>query len=154
MAGEFDIWVLLDAHQDLFSSKFCGEGAPAWTVTDEQAKSFPSPLGIKIERDPYGNPTRQSCSQVEFASFYLTKAISSYENDLLTNRRELADHLAGAWREVAKAVKDLPNLLGYELLNEPSGPSIYRHPVSFATPGAANKRFLLPFYRRLAAAIR
>lgn len=58
MAAEFDIYVLLDAHQDLFSKRFCGEGVPDWAVTNEQAASFPHPIPVRIERDHQGNPTR------------------------------------------------------------------------------------------------
>lgn len=32
MANKHGIWVLLDAHQDLFAKQFCGEGLPTWTA--------------------------------------------------------------------------------------------------------------------------
>lgn len=43
--------------------------------------------------------------------------MGEFENDLLTNKRGLADSLAGMWQRVAMALKGSPNLLGYELLN-------------------------------------
>ncbi len=33
----------------------------------------------------------------------------------------LQDSYANAWRQIAKRVKDLPNVLGYDLMNEPAG---------------------------------
>ena len=31
-AGKYGIYSLLDAHQDVLSQKFCGEGIPDWAV--------------------------------------------------------------------------------------------------------------------------
>lgn len=48
MCAKYNISVLLDSHQDLFSKKFCGEGFPDWTVN---RTTFPWPLPYKIRYD-------------------------------------------------------------------------------------------------------
>lgn len=48
MCAKYNISVLLDAHQDLFSKKFCGEGFPDWAV---KRTTFPWPLPYKIRFD-------------------------------------------------------------------------------------------------------
>ena len=45
-------------------------------------------------------------------------------------------------------------MLGYELINEPLGVSIWNNPVDFLWPGANNDKYLLPFYRKLNSKIR
>jgi endoglycosylceramidase len=54
MCAEYNISVLLDAHQDLLSRKFCGEGAPDWAVFTN--KTFPYPIKDSIKRDANGYP--------------------------------------------------------------------------------------------------
>jgi hypothetical protein len=47
--------VLIDAHQDVFSRKFCGEGFPTWLG---KVLTFPSPVKIDLEYDSEGYPTK------------------------------------------------------------------------------------------------
>jgi endoglycosylceramidase len=35
LAAKYNIRVFLDAHQDVFSRFFCGEGVPDWAVSDK-----------------------------------------------------------------------------------------------------------------------
>lgn len=44
-----------------------------------------------------------------------------------------------------------PNLVGYEVMNEPFGGNLYKNPARFL---AANNKFLLPFYKKVYAKIR
>lgn len=32
LAGQYNIFTLVEFHQDLFSEKFCGDGVPLWAV--------------------------------------------------------------------------------------------------------------------------
>ena len=61
MCNKYNIYVLLDAHQDLFNRQFCGEGFPDWTVKRD---TFPFPLKVHIEYDGKGYPTMKSCHSV------------------------------------------------------------------------------------------
>ena len=51
--NKFGISVILDAHQDLFTKEFCGEGLPLWVAKRE---SFPAPLPVKLRYDDQGLP--------------------------------------------------------------------------------------------------
>ena len=54
---KYDIFVYLDAHQDLYSRFFCGEGMPDWTVSKLVNASFPLPLPKNfLRRDENGYP--------------------------------------------------------------------------------------------------
>jgi endoglycosylceramidase len=65
--NNFGIYVLLDAHQDLFNRQFCGEGFPDWAI---QRTNFPFPVQVHIDYDEHGNPNRTQCLSVDFALFY------------------------------------------------------------------------------------
>lgn len=58
---KYGISVLLDAHQDLFSRQFCGEGLPVWVAKRE---TFPAPLKIKLRYDEQGLPLIEDCLKV------------------------------------------------------------------------------------------
>jgi endoglycosylceramidase len=62
--NRFGIWVVIDAHQDLFSRQFCGEGFPTWTA---QRKNFPHPLKVNITVGPDGFPNREDCLKIPFS---------------------------------------------------------------------------------------
>jgi hypothetical protein len=51
----YGISVLLDAHHDLYSKKFCGEGFPGWLVP---SFNFPAPFKVELRRDAEGNPLK------------------------------------------------------------------------------------------------
>lgn len=53
------------------------------------------------------------------------------------------------WGIVAKHMAGSPNLLGYEILNEPVGGNMWRSIPDTITPGRSNNRILLPFYQRV-----
>jgi endoglycosylceramidase len=54
-AAQYNVTVLVDAHQDLYSKKFCGEGFPEWVG---KVGSFPYPLKVKLTYDKQGFPTK------------------------------------------------------------------------------------------------
>lgn len=58
------IYVMLDFHQDLWSEKYCGEGAPDWAAIHDPDSRFPKPLFNK----PYtvnekGHPSAEDCAK-------------------------------------------------------------------------------------------
>jgi endoglycosylceramidase len=152
MCQNYNITVLLDSHQDLFSKKFCGEGFPDWAV--KHNKTFPFPLPIKLRRDAQGFPITEDCLKQPFALFYLSYDVMRLQQDFFTNADGLADQFGKMWIEVAKVTSDLPNLIGYEIINEPSGANVYDYPYNFLWPGVSNNKFLLPFYKKMNKAIR
>ena len=78
--------VLLDVHQDLYSSAFCGEGAPPWASDASNATRvlpFPEPIGAAFGPDDYdskGLPTSAACSRHSWQDYQLTyKAAVAYQ---------------------------------------------------------------------------
>lgn len=61
--------MLLDAHQDLYNRKFCGEGFPDWVI---ERNNFPFPIPMDLDFDKDGMPNRTKCLSIEFAAFYLS----------------------------------------------------------------------------------
>lgn len=53
------------------------------------------------------------------------------------------------WQRVAAYMSKEPNLLGYELLNEPIGSNVYRSIPDVIMPGWTNNKFLLPAYTKI-----
>lgn len=67
----FGITVLLDAHQDVLSRFFCGEGFPDWAIS-RTAFKFPFPLMKKFDVDENGYPLISECLEKKFAIYYMT----------------------------------------------------------------------------------
>jgi aryl-phospho-beta-D-glucosidase BglC (GH1 family) len=58
------------------------------------------------------------------------------------------------WQKVAAYLCREPNLLGYELINEPIGANLYHSIPDVIVPGQANNKYLLPAYTKIYNAIR
>jgi endoglycosylceramidase len=55
------IYVMLDFHHDLWSEKYCGEGAPAWAALADPDSNFPRPLEQAYPLDDEGFPSEIDC---------------------------------------------------------------------------------------------
>lgn len=134
------MYVLLDMHQDLYSSLFFGDGAPAWAVDtcrrDEQGqiiRCFDPPAE---PLDPWWLLYAHPAVMTAFDNFW------DYAHS-----PALQNHYLLAWQAVAARFADNPYVIGYDLMNEPSGGSKLR-------PEQFEPARLHPFYVRLIAAIR
>ena len=98
------IWTLLDFHQDLYSERFEGEGAPDWAVQDD---------GIPAE-PKLGFPANY------FGMLALNRAFDHFwDNDPGPGGVGLQDRYAAAWTHVAEFFSSTPGVMGYDLFNEP-----------------------------------
>jgi endoglycosylceramidase len=102
--GRHGIFALIDFHQDLYNERFQGEGWPDWAVQDDGLPAEPK-SGFP------GNYLAMPALQRAFDHFWA--------NDLGPGGVGLQDRYAAAWRHVAARFRDNPNVLGYDLLNEP-----------------------------------
>lgn len=50
--------------------------------------------------------------------------------------------------------KNEQNIIGYDILNEPSGANLFKNPYAVIGAGFNNNFRLMPFYKKLAATIR
>lgn len=95
-----DIFVLLDMHQDLFTSQGkWGDGAPKWVI-DPSIKEI-APLAVWAEGYFYMDSVQQ-----EFYDFW-------------TNKNGIQDKFAKMWVHFASFFEGCDNIIGYDFLNEP-----------------------------------
>lgn len=103
LLGSYGIVSLLDFHQDMYNEKFQGEGAPDWAVDTNGLLPFPE-LGFP-------------------ANYFLQPALQAAYDNFWANTQVdgagLQDRYAGAWQHVAAYFAGNPNLLGYDIYNEP-----------------------------------
>lgn len=152
LAKQFNFTVLLDAHQDLLSKKFCGEGMPDWAVLSNS--SFPRPVADEIIRDENGYPVISECLKTLFAKFYFAYDITQTFDDLYENKDGIAESFAEFWKMVASEFKDEDNVIGYEIINEPFFGNFYNHFKELLYPGYTDLYKLQPLYDRVSEKIR
>jgi endoglycosylceramidase len=104
MLGSYGIVSLLDFHQDMFNQEFQGEGEPAWAVDDDSLPAIPQ-AGFSA------NYFVMPALQVAFDNFWANATVDG---------EGLQDWYAGAVQHVAGYFDADPNVLGYDLFNEPS----------------------------------
>jgi endoglycosylceramidase len=124
---------LLDFHQDMYNERFQGEGWPDWAVMDDGLPAQPAS----------GFPT----------NYLLMPALQHAFDHFFANDGALQDRYAAAWAHVAQRFRDAPNVLGYELLNEPWPGTTWQDCIN-PTGCPANDAKLEAFDRRVLAAIR
>lgn len=105
LCEKHEIYVYLDCHQDLYANNFCyGDGAPKWAVLNDGEK-WSKPVGIWAEGYFYSKAV-MNC----FENFWQNKEV---------NGKGLLDRYADMWQHVAKRFANCPNLIGFDILNEP-----------------------------------
>ena len=124
------IHAILDMHQDCWSPRYCSahgiptEYAQPYNSSDYGpggSRAYPEPI-LKPQYNSHGDIT--NCRDVGkhifgWASCYPTYAIGAAAQRLYNNSDRILDRFGEFWRLIASHVKDYPNILGYELLNEP-----------------------------------
>ncbi|MFN7955775.1 MAG: cellulase family glycosylhydrolase [bacterium] len=119
------IYVLVDAHQDLWNERFGGEGAPDWAVFQPAAEPVAFNWGL---------------------SYFLNPPIGNAFEDFWQDREGTQSRYVDTWREVARTFADEDGVLGYDVMNEPWTTAAWFVPQESATTE--------PFYRRIIPAIR
>ncbi|MEZ5381808.1 MAG: cellulase family glycosylhydrolase [Microthrixaceae bacterium] len=130
-AEERGIWVTLDFHQDVFGPAFGDAGIPEWATNDG------------------GLPFEDTGS---FLTNYLQPGVQEAWENLYEDPFIRAAQ-AEAWRHVAAEYVDHPNVLGYDLLNEPFGKMRPGEDL-FSAAARVEREQLTPMYQRLTDAIR
>jgi endoglycosylceramidase len=129
------IYVLLDFHQDGWGPATHGNGMPAWaTLTD----GLPNP--------PVGFPlyyVQNPALQRAFDNFWTNRAAP--------DGVPLQEHYADAMQAIATRFAAMPNVLGYEAMNEPWPGTDWTGCLS-GCPGL-EQQLLAPFYARMADAV-
>mmetsp|Transcript_21345 Transcript_21345/g.51747 ORF Transcript_21345/g.51747 Transcript_21345/m.51747 type:complete len:483 (-) Transcript_21345:156-1604(-) len=139
--GKHGIYVLLDMHEDVLSSKFCTyDGAPQWVINKSQPKhAFPWPL-------------KGNCSRPWEQNMFAEASLTAYQ-DIYDNNHGMLDDLTNFWEHSAEAWVGNPAIIGYETINEPFAGNIYEDPT-LLLPGVAGSKNLQRTHDAIAKAIR
>ena len=129
-AHEFGFTVFIDPHQDVWSRFTGGDGAPGWTLeaVGFQMENF-AETGAAIVHATYGDPFPRmiwptNASKLAAASMAtLFFAGNDFAPQFLVDGEPvqdyLQDHYIAAIGQLATYLVDLPNVIGYDTLNEP-----------------------------------
>jgi endoglycosylceramidase len=132
IAAKQNLLVLLDLHQDQYSERYRGNGAPEWATLDDGIVFPPVTPGFPYD---YGQPA-------------VGRAFTNFWEDQDGVRSEYVR----AYASLARKLRTEPNLIGYDAFNEPSC-ELAAPPCGLPPqPGAAG-RWLAPFYDQLVPAL-
>ena len=94
------IWTVVDFHQDVYAENFCGDGFPAWTLTNP-----PAP--------------HHDCPQWSLEYFSDDDVKAAFDAFWADGSAVQTAYFA-AWDVMIARYKDKPGVLGFEAFNEPS----------------------------------
>ena len=130
-AGEHGIDVFLDPHQDVWSRFSGGDGAPLWTFEKVglDVTRFKD-TGAAIVHNTHGDPFPQMvwftnnqkyAAATMFTLFFGGDRFApGLDVDGVPVQQYLQDHYVEAIRQAALRLRDLPNVIGIDTMNEPS----------------------------------
>jgi len=108
-AAERNLYVIVDFHQDAYSRfnvNGCGEGFPQWAVSSAVTKSAPD-----------NTPACAGWGSKMIIDIGMQTAWSHFHSDREGARTRYLDMV----KAVAERMSDHPNVVGYEIMNEPWG---------------------------------
>ena len=130
MAGDYGFDVCIDPHQDVWSRWTGGDGAPGWTL--EAVGMEPERLavtGAAVSRQEYGDPLPKMMWPTNYYKLGAATLFTlffggddfAHETKIegVPAQEYLQGHYINAIKQVALRLKDLPNVAGFDTLNEP-----------------------------------
>jgi endoglycosylceramidase len=128
-AGAAQVFVLIDMHQDAYSKEIGEDGAPLWAIAPPPSMLLGGPMSEADLRN------RRMSSQVQaaFVSLFATDDAAG-----------LQAALAAAWTQLAAHFADDPNVVGFEVFNEPDPVADQDHIDAFNAKIAAAIRAAAP----------
>lgn len=132
LAGDYGFYVFIDPHQDVWSRMTGGDGAPGWTleaVGFDISKLDLSEAAITMQRryPDYGrmvwtnNYSRLACRTMFTLFFAGDKYAPQVKIAGASAQSFLQTAFINSIAQIAMRVKDMPHVLGYGAMNEPSG---------------------------------
>ena len=155
-AGEYGINLFVDPHEDVWSRFSGGDGAPGWTfeAAGLDITHFKA-TGAALTHQEYGGPlppmiwptnNQKLGSATMFTLFFAGNDFApQVKVDGVPIQEYLQTHFINAFREVAKRLKGLPNLAGFDTLNEPGTGYIGKTDLNAVPPGFKIGELPTPF---------
>ncbi len=151
-AGEYGFFVFIDPHQDVWSRWTGGDGAPGWTleaVGMDLTKLHAT--GAAFLHQEHGDPCPtmrwttnygKLGTATMFTLFFAGQDLAPQTKiEGVSAQEYLQSHYINAIKQVALRVKDMPHVLGYDTLNEPSsgwiGVADLHQPAGIVQQGAS-----------------
>lgn len=130
-AGDYDLLLFIDPHQDVWSRHSGGDGAPGWTF--ELLGMDPAKFhltGAAFTHQGHGDPLprmmwpsnygKYACATL-FTLFFGGNTFAPYTRIEGERAQDfLQGHYIAAVKQVARRMQEFPHVLGYDTLNEPS----------------------------------
>lgn len=130
-AQDYGITVFIDPHQDVWSRFTGGDGAPGWTfdiLGMDVSKLYAT--GAAFTHQEHGDPFPRMIWSTNYARYGASTLFTLFfagrdfapnvKIDGINIQDYLQAHYFNAIRQVAERLKDLPNVVGYDAMNEPS----------------------------------
>jgi endoglycosylceramidase len=166
--GERGIYTMVDAHQDLFSRKTCGEGFPTFYVNDLSSEcphdipgfffwltgNCKSIKSYNFTLDENGLPLIEECVKTFFIKYYTAPEVCSSFERLYQNTEGVLDKFADFWVAVGKKFSTNPYVIGYDPLNEPWPANFYKDWSLFYSQAKFDSEYLFPLLKRIHNSIR
>ena len=152
LAGDYGFYVFVDFHQDVWSRMTGGDGAPCWLfekigidyrrIAESGCALVMQHLydyargGRQEDRYPtmsWPQNARRPANGIMWTLFFAGRDFApGLTIDGVNVQDYMLEHYLGAQREIARRIRDLPNVMGFDSLNEPAsgwiGQSLtYRH---------------------------
>ena len=130
-AGKHGLELFIDPHQDVWSRFSGGDGAPGWTfeAVGMDMTHFDA-AGAAITHQVHGDPLprmiwptndQKLAAATLFTLFFGGDDFAPQLNvDGVPIQEFLQGHYIAAMQQVARRLKDMPHVVGYDTLNEPS----------------------------------
>lgn len=130
-AADYGIRIFIDPHQDVWSRFSGGDGAPGWTfeALGMDIAKF-GETGAAVTHQEHGDPLPRMIWPTNYAKYACATMFTLFfgGNDLAPRtevdgvpvQEYLQQHYIEAIKQVAYRLCDLPNVVGYDTLNEPS----------------------------------
>ena len=109
------LYVVVECHQDLFSEKFNGDGAPAWAITkDWSTLPFPFPMGFSRAEytDGHSMPTNMNYSD-NWGLLHGADAVTRAFWGLYTDDNGVQEEFVRFWQMMAETFTGMSNVIGY-----------------------------------------
>ena len=131
---------------------------PAWDTLDHECPW--SPVGLlmsafgnclpfasyNVPLDSEGYPITTECNKQNFLKLYTSPEVASAFEQFWANTNSIQDHFMEYWRTVATKFADNPNVIGYDIFNEPFTANTLKDSSLFYDQNKFDREVLSKFY--------